>query len=147
MKLFHLIRGLHISMDPCVWCPSSSTQLKIYISKYRSTICLCPIFLDLPKPKYMFPKIVQVAPNINHVQILEEMLQKTPRVGSTDRAGSPCDQSFLFFIYLLFSLCEQADSVLYGVDAISDQRQYDKHYNDDDEDDEVSRDHDACGLR
>ncbi len=62
-------------------------------------------------------------------------------------AGSPCDQSFLFFVYLFLSLCEQADSVLDGIDAIPDQRQYYEQDKNDDEDDNVSCDHDACGLR
>ena len=62
-------------------------------------------------------------------------------------AGSPCAQSFLFLIYLFFSLGEQADSVLHGVDAVPNQRQYNEQANYDDEDDKVSCDHDACGLR
>ena len=61
--------------------------------------------------------------------------------------GFPCGQSFLFLVCIFFSPGEEADSVLDGVDGVSDQRQDDEHDEDDDEDDKVSCDHDACGSR
>jgi hypothetical protein len=77
------------------------------------------------------------------------LVRKTPRIFHPNEVeqSSPSGQSFLFLIYFFFSLGEEADSVLDGVDAVSDQRQDDEHDEDDDEDDKVSCDHDAGGSR
>jgi hypothetical protein len=56
-----------------------------------------------------------------------------------------CGRSFLLLVWFFFSLGEEADSVLGGVDAVSDQRQDDEHDEDDDENDKVSCNHGGGG--
>jgi hypothetical protein len=98
----------------------------------------------------MFSEYAKFAPNTKSCSNCFEMLAKkdaaniSPTLRST-RAIPPCSQSFLFLVCFFFSLGEEADSVLDGIDAVSNQRQDDKHDEDNDEDDKVSCNHDACG--
>jgi len=109
-----------------------------------------PTVPDLPKPKSVL-RIFHIRSQYQILlQFFEELFVERCRKYFTQietEQGSPRGQSFLFLVCLLFSPGEEADSVLDGVDAVSDQRQDDEHDQDDDEDDKVSCDHDACGSR
>jgi len=109
-----------------------------------------------PKPIYILQEVAKICITSSCFDHYRSFPIFKNHVGKEDAASSPhayeqhsppCPPSLFLFVQFFLSLCKQAHSVLYCVDAVADQRKDNKHDNYDDSDDKVSSDHDDCGLR